>query len=206
LTVLIGINIFKNFYIAFGGLIIISLLPFFLEKSFQKRFVNNVNFSISSEKINIQVFDRLSNSLEKEYNAPYNQIVSFKVKDSSRDTTTSFLTLIMRDGQKYSFRIINQKDMQIINLVTDYVLNYNNSVSKESQILLIPNFLATKAGSITVIILSVLNLSLVILGLIFFNSKLLISLISSIVIYLGIVFQRKDDLKKSKEWEQKNSK
>jgi hypothetical protein len=112
----------------------------------------------------------------------------------------------MRDGQKYSFRIINQKDMQIINLVTDYVLNYNNSVSKESQILLIPNFLATKAGSITVIILSVLNLSLVILGLIFFNSKLLISLISSIVIYLGIVFQRKDDLKKSKEWEQKNSK
>ena len=151
------------------------------------------------------MFDRLSNSLEKEYNAPYIQIASFKVKDSSRDTSTSFLTLIMKDGHKFSFRIINQKDMQISKLVTNHVLSYNNSVPKKNQILLIPNFLATRGGLITVIILSVLNLSLLILGLIYFNSKLLISLISSIVIYLGIVFQRKDDLKKLKEWEQKQS-
>ena len=157
LTVFIGINIFKNFYIAFGGLIMISLAPFIFEKNFQKRFVNNANFSFSKDNITIQVFERLTNALEKQYDASYNKIASFKVKDSSRDTTTSFLTLIMKDGQKYSFRIINQKEIQISNFVTNNVLTHNRSVSKENQILLIPNFLATNAGFITVVILSILK-------------------------------------------------
>lgn len=196
-------QIFHNFIFPAVSILVLYFAPLAFEKSFQRRFVNNANFSFSEEKINIQVFDRLTNSLEKEYDAPYNQMLSFKVKDSSRDNTTSFLTLKMKNQQKYSFRIINQKEIQITKIVTDSVLSYNNSVSKEAKISLIPNFLATKAGLITVIILTILNGGLLILGLVFFDSKLLISLLSSIAIYLGIVFQRKDDLRKLKEWEQK---
>lgn len=200
-----SITIFLSFEIhnlstPFIGLLISIFVPQF----FKKKFINAVTINFSTGKINIILFDELSNDVLNNYDFEYNKIKSFSARDSSK-SDISFFNLIMKNNKSFSFRIMNAEKTDITNLIIKYILEYNESIlNKEDKIKMTPGFFATKSGKIAVYILTVLLLITLTMEIIYLRKNQSYLMIPGIVIYLGILLQRKNDLDTEKKWNEKH--
>lgn len=202
LTMYISMSVIHSVFIILIGFFI-SFSPVIFEKKYQERFMINTTVSFSEEKINLKLFDRLSDSLINDYDFEYKQIESFLAKDATKDSG-SYLNLKMKNKDSYSFRFLDEEKTEITNLVFKYILKFNESIlNKEDKIKLTPGFFATKSGKIAVYILTVLLLITLTMEIVYLRKDQSYLLIPGIVIYLGILLQRKNDLDTVKKWNDK---
>ena len=203
LTIYISVYVIHSVFIGFIGFFI-SFSPVIFEKKYQERFMINTTVSFSEEKINLKLFDRLSDSLINDYDFEYKQIESFLAKDATKDSG-SYLNLKMKNKDSYSFRFLGEEKTEITNLVFKYILKFNESIlNKEDKIKLTLGFFATKSGKIAVYILTVLLLITLTMEIIYLRKNQSYLMIPGIVIYLGILLQRKNDLDTVKKWNEKH--
>lgn len=203
LTIYISVYVIHSVFIGFIGFFI-SFSPVIFEKKYQERFMINTTVSFSEEKINLKLFDRLSDSLINDYDFEYKQIESFLAKDATKDSG-SYLNLKMKNKDSYSFRFLGEEKTEITNLVFKYILKFNESIlNNEDKIKLTPGFFATKSGKIAVYILTVLLLITLTMEIIYLRKDQSYLLIPGIVIYFGILLQRKNDLDTVKKWNEKH--
>lgn len=202
LTIYISVYLTHSIFIGFIGFFI-SFSPVIFEKKYQERFMINTTVSFSEEKINLKLFDRLSDNLINDYDFEYKQIESFLAKDATKDSG-SYLNLKMKNKDSYSFRFLGEEKTEITNLVFKYILKFNESIlNKEDKIKLTFGFFATKSGKIAVYVLTIVLLITLIIELIFLEKRQSYLIIPGIVIYLGILLQRKNDLDTVKKWNDK---
>lgn len=203
LTIYISMSVIHNVFIALLGFFI-SLIPIIFNKKYQERFMINTTVSFSEDKINLKLFDRLSDNLINDYDFEYRQIESFLAKDATKDSG-SYLNLKMKNKDSYSFRFLGEEKTEITNLAFKYILKFNESIlNKEDKIKLTPGFFATKSGKIAVYILTVFLLISLTMEIIYLRKDQSYLLIPGIVIYFGILLQRKNDLDTVKKWNEKH--
>ena len=198
----ISLEIIHNILILFIG-VFITFIPLIFYKKFQEKFTTNAIISFSNENINLKLFGRLSINLVNNYDFKYNQIGSFLAKDATKDNG-SYLILKMKNNGSYSFRFLDEEKTEITNLVFKHVLEFNESIiNNQNKIKLTPGFFATKSGKIAVYILTALLIITVTVEIIFLEKCQSYLIIPGIVIYLGILLQRKNDLDTVKKWNDK---
>ena len=201
-TIIISISIIHNAFLAFLAFFIL-FSPALFEKKYQERFMINATVSFSEEKINLKLFDRLSEKLINDYDFEYKQIESFLANDATQDSG-SYLILKMKNKDSYSFRFLAEEKTEITNLVMKYILKFNESnINKDDNISLSPGFFASKSGKIAVYVLTILLLIILTIDFVFLKKGQGYLMIPGIVIYLGILLQRKNDLDTVKKWNEK---
>ncbi|RWZ84324.1 MAG: hypothetical protein EO766_17345 [Hydrotalea sp. AMD] len=177
-------------------IVITMFIPFIFQKRFQKHFVNPAILNFFDDYFSIDILDRNDNDITQRKDViQYNEIKSFRVFDSSKDTS-ALLSIYLRSGDKLTYNFVEQeiiKGKTEINEVIFTVINNYNSRNSGDKIKLVPNFFASKTGRICIILLSFLIVISVIIQIIYKPKTIPFSVIPGLTLYLIIIIQARQD-------------
>jgi hypothetical protein len=186
-------------HLIIAGTSIIALtmfIPFIFEKRFQKPFVNLAVFNFFDDFFSIDFLDKNDNNIiQRKDVIQYSEIRSFRVFDSSKDTS-ALLSIYLRSGKKLTYDFVEQKlikgKTEINEVIFAFINNYNCRNSGD-KIELVPNFFASKTGRICIILLSFLIVISIIIQIMYKPKTIPFSVISGLTLYLIIIIQARQD-------------
>jgi hypothetical protein len=194
-TVLVGMALSAPLF-GFVGLAIFWLGPLFFENSLRKPFTKKVKLYFSDSDISSEIYNIWTNALESKDEVSFSEIKSFKIMNSTKDDS-SFLKLNLKNGKKWSYIFIGQKNddskTDVTEIVTECILKYNLRQDEYNRITLIPNFFVSKTGKFVIAAVGVLMISTLVLQIIFKPKSIPVSIITGFFFYILILAQRRQD-------------
>jgi hypothetical protein len=173
-------------------------ITFFAPLYFKKFFSFNGSIDIKDERLIIKMLE--ADKWVVIHELALENIKAFAIRKSSK-SGDSFMKLEMRNGLFYSFRLVGPNCFQIADEVNDEIINFNSrKEDKGNKIKLLPSFFASRAGMIFIYLLTILLITAIIIDIVYFKTRRPYLLIPGIVMYIGILIQRKNDLELARKW------
>ncbi|GEM_PF-1959562 len=182
--------------------IIFFSAPLFFESQFRKKFVNNASLSFTDKLLEIEIFNRYSDEIEKSDTILYSDVKQFKTVDSTKNDFSS-LKIFLKNGESYSYVFTGQNTIKNDQCITDIVFKYFNKyndlqVDKNNKIQLKPNLFATRTGKVLIFMLTVLLLFDIGYQLLYTTITIKPALILGVSLYFVILLQMRRDIQQRK--------
>jgi hypothetical protein len=183
------------------GLCVTILVPSFFSTQFRRGFTKKARLQFFPDHILIELSDKDTGAIVQSQDFPFADIVSFRTGDSSKDDS-SFISLLLRDGRKFNYSFLGQREGDRSDDVTpnlgEHIRAYNNRPNPDHEIAYMPSMLASQGGKNMLIGLTVLLVVCVIVQIIVKPVSIPISMGLGLILYLSIFVQRKVDMDKAK--------
>jgi len=177
------------------GVFVFGICPIIFKRQFRRKFTKKATIKCSVETICINTIDRETEETIESQEFRYSEIESYKAMNSSTENS-SLLKLYLKNKEKVSYTFLEQKAddiSSVINVVSRYFQQYNQSVDENSKIALRPSLFITNAGRNIIIVLGVGWCILLVLQIKYKPKTIPASIFGGLILYLQILAQRKKD-------------
>lgn len=178
------------------GFAFLAITPFVFLQKLRNIFTRNVTAEFNSQSFLIKEYELKRENLINEFSCRWEDIKSYKCSFSSSRYTSISIDLKSGASKNYLFKdnkTENQslQEESIFSIFHCYVSQYNANKRLNERISLSPSFLATKTGTVCIILLAILGIAAIILQFLL-AGKLALSTLMSFSIFLQLVIRRKN--------------